>query len=306
MNPFLRFLENMGSSKRKAEHFLRHNRLAERWAGLFAPSSLDDPWENQWRIPLSLAVSIHIITFALTLLPPSLFQGRYKIPEYYTVDLFNATEVPRPPAKVVKIAPAKAKKKVASIPKPPPAKAVSISPFKIKPKKTKDKEKLKQEELIRQRLEHIEAKLKEQKAMEKARNVAQDAVAKIKDLYQMEQATEEVAVQANATSEQTGAYSDLSESEKRYWATVTTHIQSFWTLPDLQNWEENLEAVYVIKVQKNGTMTKGYFEKKSKNYYFNQFVERTVQNSIPLPPFPPDMKKTNLEIGLIFHPGGLW
>lgn len=308
MKFLLRFLENIRPSKRNAEHLLKQNRLAEAWSGLFTPSSLDEYQVQQWKTPLALAVAIHLVTFALSLLPPSLFQRDYEIPEYLTVDLFNVTEVqPPPPPAPVDIEPAKAKIKVASIPKPPPPKAVSTAPLKPKPKKAKEEEKSKSDELLRQRLEYLQAQLREKEAMERARDVAQDAVSKIKDLYQLEKAKDQIkAGPAAVQSEQRGSYSDLSAAEKQYWAAVTTHIQSFWTLPDLQNWEKNLKAVYVVHINKDGTLLKGFFEKKSENYYFNQFVERTIQNAVPLPSFPPQVKKAELEIGLVFHPGGLW
>jgi len=46
-------------------------------------------------------------------------------------------------------------------------------------------------------------------------------------------------------------------------------------------------------------------ERKSADLYFNQFVEKTMQEALPLPAFPDGLKEKELEIGLVFHPSGL-
>jgi outer membrane biosynthesis protein TonB len=86
---------------------------------------------------------------------------------------------------------------------------------------------------------------------------------------------------------------------------VSQKIHQHWVLPEMQKWDENLEAIIVVYVRRDGIVTKKEFEKKSPNLFFNQFVEKTLRESLPLPPFPPNLKDNELEIGLVFHPGGL-
>ena len=92
---------------------------------------------------------------------------------------------------------------------------------------------------------------------------------------------------------------------KQYLATVYQKIHEHWVLPDLQNWDNSLEAVLVIVIQRDGTVAKSYFERKSDNIYFNQFVLKAVKDAAPLPPFPDQLQENTFEIGLRFKPGEL-
>ena len=92
---------------------------------------------------------------------------------------------------------------------------------------------------------------------------------------------------------------------KQYYIAVSQHIHRYWILPELQDWPRNLTAVYVVHVRRDGIVGRHYFETKSKDYYFNQFVEKTMKEAMPLPPFPEGLKDEELEIGLVFHPSGL-
>ena len=87
---------------------------------------------------------------------------------------------------------------------------------------------------------------------------------------------------------------------------INRKIQEHWILPEMQKWEESLQAILVIVVRRDGVVTKRFFEKKSNNIYFDQFVEKTVEEAFPLPPFPSAIKENTMEFGLIFHPGGLF
>jgi outer membrane biosynthesis protein TonB len=103
-----------------------------------------------------------------------------------------------------------------------------------------------------------------------------------------------------------GAGNNVDETMKQYYAAVFQRIQAHWFLPPLQDWDENLEAVLVIKVDRNGKITKSFFEKKSNNLYFNQFLNKTVHDSAPLPSFPKELDASSLEIGLRFTPSGIY
>ena len=64
---------------------------------------------------------------------------------------------------------------------------------------------------------------------------------------------------------------------KQYLSTVYQKIHDSWILPDLQNWDNSLEAVLVITIRRDGTVTDSFFEHKSENIYFNQFVLKAVK-----------------------------
>ena len=93
---------------------------------------------------------------------------------------------------------------------------------------------------------------------------------------------------------------------KQYFSAVYQKIHDNWVLPDLQNWDNSLEAILVIVIRKDGTITDSYFERKSDNIYFNQFVLKAIKDSTPLPPFPEQLDENTLEIGLRFKPGELY
>ncbi len=265
--------------------------------------------EAQNRTAAILTAVIHLLAFAALLIPPSWFYQAPDLSEVYTVDLFNVVEAPPPPPPVpIEIEPAKVKKvitKPAAV-KTAPAKAVSVKPIVSK----RQKEQV--DDLIQKRLETLQSRVEEKEAREDARDAARDAVSKLRELYQRDKESSRAAEKYSTDTAQpqipvnTGKVAKLTEAEKRYWAEVATHIQRFWTLPDLQNWEKNLTAVVVIKVRRDGGLINKFFERKSENFYFNQFVEKTLQESLPLPAFPPQLNEKEMEIGLKFHPAGLF
>ena len=67
----------------------------------------------------------------------------------------------------------------------------------------------------------------------------------------------------------------------------------------------DLTAVVVITINKNGHIANMFFEKKSGDRIFDQFVTKTIESASPLPPIPPAMKKQRYEIGLRFKPGSI-
>jgi outer membrane biosynthesis protein TonB len=95
----------------------------------------------------------------------------------------------------------------------------------------------------------------------------------------------------------------VDENLRRYLMAVNSQIQEHWVLPDLQNWKANVEAIVIIRVRRDGAVVETTFKKKSDNVFFNQFVEKTLKLSAPLPPFPIGINQSEMEIGLKFRPG---
>ena len=69
---------------------------------------------------------------------------------------------------------------------------------------------------------------------------------------------------------------------------------------------KGLPQFTLITIRKDGIITNSFFEKKSDNIYFNQFVLKAIKEASPLPPFPDRLDKNMLEIGLRFKPGELY
>jgi colicin import membrane protein len=306
--------------------------------GITTPFSM---LSNDWRKPLNISIGLHVMVLAFAMLAPTLFNRQPKLPEIYTVNLFTATEVAEPerpaaraPAPKAaerpaprKIEPETRKPEVSIQPSKPVvepaiesliAKPVSLQPLKQKVKVGKTRE---EEELDRARLNRVKQQLQasaaQKEAKETADEAAKDAVSKLADVLKTSTAAT-TGTGAAAAAQTSGAAKSRGlpgprgtgiEPEfymKQYLSAVYQTIHDHWILPDLQNWDNSLEAVLVITIRKDGAVTNSFFERKSDNIYFNQFVLKAVKDSSPLPPFPDQLTDNTIEIGLRFKPGELY
>jgi len=296
---------------------------------------------SQWRISLGMAISLHILAFAAVIIVPALTPRRIQLPTVYTVNLFTVEDMGRPspapgaasasrpsPVRESTAKPMAVKKPApsAALPTPvsiaPETKAISLKPLKIKTKIAKkeviDVKKKLEEVKVSKALERLKTDIKVKEAENKADQLKQEALESIRSTYQKNippaaagtaAAGTAAADNADAAGTQTGNSGntlDMNSAMRRYYAAAVSHIQEHWILPDLQNWEENLEAVVVVNIRRDGVVTKSFFENKSENVYFNQFVMKTLREASPLPPFPADLKESSIEIGFRFHPKALF
>lgn len=102
------------------------------------------------------------------------------------------------------------------------------------------------------------------------------------------------------------AESKLDDELKKYYIAISREIQSKWMLLDSKGWGSNLEAIAVIVINRDGTVSDSFFEKNSGNSDFDRYVERAVKASLPLPAFSSGIHENQLEIGLKFRPSGLF
>jgi colicin import membrane protein len=297
--------------------------------GFITPISM---LSSEWRKPLNVSIGLHIIIVVLAMLAPVLFKQQPRFPEIYTVNLFTAIEVaetsPSPAetsaAKpVVRQIEPEAKKPAVSIqpvkPEVSPSvkttitRPVSLKPIKqkIKVGKTKEEEALDKAKLS-QMVQRIKAKAE-------AGQAAKDAVSKLADSLKTHTPGPTPGPSEKTTTVQTGSTTKTAGISgpkgtgiepnfymKQYLSAVYQKIHDHWVLPDLQNWDNALEAVLIIIIRKDGFVTDSFFERKTDNIYFNQFVLKALKEASPLPPFPDQLDKSTLEIGLRFKPGELY
>ncbi len=274
----------------------------------------------EYKTPLAQAVTIHLLVLVTAIAMPYFVHRRPHFPEVYTIDLVSVPDISRPaPSKQSAPAPQQPAKKAVSITKqtvPPvqttPEKIISLKPRKqktrIKPKPDLQKiERIKRERA----LEKVRAEEQAKRLKQEARSAAQSALSTLQQSIRASGAAQTAAegMKSNeraASSGPAGSNVALDEIKKRYIADVYQQIQLYWVLPDLQNWDDSLKSVYVIKVRFDGIVSKSYFEKKSENIYFNQFVAKAVRDASPLPPFPKEIDETFIELGLRFTPGGIF
>jgi colicin import membrane protein len=281
----------------------------------FIPST--DLPQRQWRISLSLAVVLHLLVFLLALFAPYLFQFRPALPEVHTVSLFSVEETripslapPAPPPAVITPSEAKIKKpvetKVVKTPPPPAAETRSPEAVSLKPIKSKSKNDQEQVKRLREKLLTQE---RAQKAEEEADRSARDALEKLKESLQLQkQATRTENAgsgQAVQSAPRSGSGVTVDENTRRYLLAVNNQIQEYWQIPLYQNWDQELEVRAELTVRRDGVVTRIDFVHKSNNVYFNQFVEKTIKNATPLPPFPLGVDQSQMEIGLRFTLKGL-
>jgi len=305
-------------------------------AGLFS--------ETQNRAPVFLAVLLHILVFILTLVPSSFFRPAVKMPEVVTIDLFNVEEFKTPKPVLKKEAVKRTRPKKVTPPKvlpppPPSPKAVSIAeepapppsvaaapakPISLRPRKMKKKitpKKKPKNRAFDAKLLNAVARIKAQNEQKMAEEKAQDRLAKLRDqLHTVKPAAASETAQispvppetkepgpegATAAGGDTVSASQQAEALKRYYLAVSRRIHEHWVLPEMQKWPDSLESIFVVVVNRNGVIVRRFFETKSGNQFFDQFVEKTIQAAEPMPHFPADLKDKSYEIGLVFHPSGL-
>lgn len=261
-------------------------------------------------LPLAIVFSLHMIAVFLTVFSPMQLFRRPQHIDFYAVNLFRVTDITAPPAITTPQPPSappqvQPQPQVETVPQPkkietPPT--TSLSPQRVRKKPVDSKaEKIKRDELINKKMVAMKAELAAKAAKQDAKEAAREAVSKISELYQKQHATAPPAGPPGS-GQQSMALSDI---QKAYLASVHSRILKNWILPDLQNWDKDLEAVIVIKFDKSGTILKHFFEKKSNNQYFDKFVEKAIQESNPLPPFPAAFTETQMELGFRFRPGEL-
>ncbi len=284
--------------------------------------------DKQWQKSIFLTISVHVCFLLFGLLAPRFLHFQQKIPEVYTVNLFSVEDLggpaPAAPSKAVaapqaeprqpKAAPEPAKpappQKTQPAPEPPAVAkdAISLKPIKTKEKADVDKVKMLRDKLLAENNEK-RAKDAAEKARADADKKAKSAVDSLKQALMAGQqlaAGKAAAGSSTAATQASGGAGGgiaVDENLRRYLIAVNSQIQEHWVLPDLQNWKENVEAIVIIRVRRDGVVIESSFKKKSDNVFFNQFVEKTLKLSSPLPPFPIGINQSEMEIGLKFRPG---
>lgn len=278
---------------------------------------------NQWLVPLNLAVGFHLLLAFSIVFLPGMFKSKPRFEDIYTVDLISIADQPtqqEQPAAVAEPPPleqAKPEPEAVSIapeqvePPPKPVEPVSLKPRKKKIKKTvvpeENRDQARQREAERLRRQQLaEALRAEQLAAQQARLAAEEA-ARAQKLLQQQLAQIRRQAQQNTASStgRGGSASTLTILERQYYTAIVNRITQFWALPEFKRWDPSTQAVVVITIARDGTITNHFFEKRSNDPVFDQFVSKAVQDANPLPAIPPALKKNRFEIGLRFSPGSI-
>jgi outer membrane biosynthesis protein TonB len=286
-----------------------------------AHDALLDRWEHirhdsYRKVPLALTIATHLTVLILTITAPFLMSRSLEIPEVYSVNLYQVMEAPSPAPTIKPVSltkPATKKAITSKAAKPVKPDAISLSPIRQRLIKERQEKKVKRlnEELRLRNMAQVKAELQEQQAAKEAREAASKALSRLTDLLKSTTASRGSEAQ-NTQATTTGPATGSGEADPRklealaqYKARLSQHIYPHWQLPELQDWDEDLRAVIVLRVKRDGTVTSSYFEKRSGNLRFNQYVQKAIDNAQPLPPFPIDFHEKTEEIAVTFYPGGL-
>jgi colicin import membrane protein len=86
-----------------------------------------------------------------------------------------------------------------------------------------------------------------------------------------------------------------------YQADVEGWIKSHWSYPVAVDRPKDLEAIVVLTVKRDGTILNTRFDKRSSNAIFDQSVQKAIERSNPLPPFPETYSEDQDEIYIRFN-----
>ena len=101
-----------------------------------------------------------------------------------------------------------------------------------------------------------------------------------------------------------GGSADKGIGNRIYQMKIFERIMANWSYPvAIANSKKNKnpEAVFIIRVRKDGTIMDYSFKKRSSNTIFDQSVLKAIERSDPLPPFPPGYLKTYDSIVITFN-----
>lgn len=152
------------------------------------------------------------------------------------------------------------------------------------PSKTSRDERIKQESIVKERIEALQAKKKIEKivALRKVINVEGE-----KNTSGGSQKLQNKAAPSGASGS-AAAGSD-------YYSMVVKKIRQEWVFPE--SLDRNLEAIISIRIAKDGSVRIDKIEKSSGNQLFDRYALRAINKASPLPPPPQEM-----EVGVRFYP----
>ncbi len=285
--------------------------------------------DRRWIVPLNLAVAVHIAVFACALYLPGIIRHRPLLDEVVTVDLVSLPEPetpapaspkpvkraePTPPTRPPEPKVQKEPARVAVAPEPlaapetaAPSRPVSLKPLKRKIRKARDTRLAEEKERERLARERKRREAARQKALARARQeerkaeeARRRAVAELAALIRTSD-----AVGASTRRSSSGGRQVRSIVLKQYLSALFDRVQAHWVLPEMRRWDPGLEAVVVLTIRRDGTVTHTTMEKRSHDPFFDQFVMKTIQSASPMPRFSKLMHQDSIEVGLRFRPGEL-
>jgi colicin import membrane protein len=255
--------------------------------------------EIRWKPMVILSVFFHLALFSTLFLVPESFSTRMSLGSaVYEVDL---VEMPgggpgRTHARAIP------KGEIKAIPKETKAKRVEEERKRqekplIIAKKTTDKDvpptkkpQVSPSELIDKAISKIENKVKSDEYLDQA-------LSRVEQKVSEQQSSEGPGPEdtANPAGGITGTIIQI------YAAEVENLIKGNWAYPAAMEQRKDLEAIVVLSVKSDGSITQTRFEKRSSSPLFDDTVMKAIERSNPLPPFPEGYNRSYDEIEINFN-----
>ena len=151
------------------------------------------------------------------------------------------------------------------------------------------------EKALDEALAKLEKKVEKQKREKKETAHIENAIKKI------QKEVEELGGQAEGPS---GGRGPSGITLQIYKMEVESRIKSNWAYPvgiANENKKKGLEAIVVLTVKRDGTISQYRFKKRSNDPFFDESVTKAIERSNPLPPFPEGFLKSYEEIEINFN-----
>jgi len=277
-----------------------------------------NPLEHGWGKMVAVSILFHVILFAAVLFVPGSMPTRAIRGVVYEVNLVEmGGERSAKSGKSAAPQSEKSKEKVSLSKKAEPVKRIAPPKQQEKAlviaKKTVQKEELKKKPEIppSKRIEEAVSKIQRKVAAEQKDHL-QKALSEIEkkvDSENQDRVSEAISrLQGRVSApgrEGSGAAAGgvTGKIMEIYIMQVTERIRENWSYPATLASEQNkdLEAVFVLRVNKEGKILMSWFDKKSSNGLFDQSVAKAIERSDPLPPFPPSYHRSEEEFEITFN-----
>ncbi|MFC1855116.1 energy transducer TonB [Thermodesulfobacteriota bacterium] len=268
-----------------------------------------------------ISAVIHLLIFLPMLVTSSTREKRQIYTPVYSVNL------------VTQVKPVKKKKKTTTKKAAKKKKKKKKKTTKKKKKTTKKKTQPKKNALKMAKKPHLDKEKKPAVKPDESEKNLMDALAKIrKDVEtkdqleetlkkikeqvkdrepEPEKKEEEIEVASNnkvEPSNTTRSYGQLTRNnmnitEKKYYNMIWKRIKDSWILPSgISEKNKEMTTVVVIRIEKDGSVSKIKIEEKSGSSYYDESAIRAIKKAEPFPKFIEGMNRDFFKVGVRFRP----
>jgi TonB family protein len=103
--------------------------------------------------------------------------------------------------------------------------------------------------------------------------------------------------------ETTVLMSGTPAGKSTYWSRVQSIISGNWVPPPVGQVEDRLAVVIKFRLNRSGAIGFTAVEETSGNEYFDMAAKRAVMSTTKLPPFPPEMTESYIDVPMRFRVG---